>query len=66
MSRIPILFELKESCTGCTACFSVCPKCAIEMAADKEGFLYPVIDESLCVACRMCVSVCPVRNREKA
>ena len=32
------------SCTGCGACVSICPKQAITMRADSEGFLYPVVD----------------------
>ena len=30
----------KEECTGCGACVSVCPKAAITMKPDDEGFLY--------------------------
>lgn len=49
-------------CTGCTACFSVCPKHAIQMKYDSEGFLYPVVDENLCVSCNLCEISCPVLN----
>ena len=28
-------------CTGCGACVSICPKQAITMQPDAEGFLYP-------------------------
>lgn len=28
----------KENCCGCHACYNVCPKFAINMVADKEGF----------------------------
>lgn len=31
----------KQECTGCGACVSVCPKGAIAMRPDEEGFLYP-------------------------
>lgn len=50
----------KEYCTGCTACASACPKACITMTADKHGFLFPVIDDSLCVDCRLCEHVCPI------
>lgn len=65
MMTPPALVESKAWCTGCTACCEICPKGAIEMAADKEGFYYPAIDGALCVSCRMCVDVCPVRARTK-
>lgn len=48
----------KESCCGCTACSSVCPKSAISMKIDEQGFEYPVINESLCIECGICLNVC--------
>ncbi len=51
---------IKEYCTGCTACASVCPKGAIAMTADRDGFLRPVIDAESCVNCGLCEKVCPV------
>ncbi len=57
---LPILFNRKEECCGCSACYAVCPKKAIKMKADSEGFLYPVISEKECVRCKKCLSVCPL------
>lgn len=51
---------LKNMCTGCTACYSVCPKHAIDMGADAEGFLHPVIAQERCISCGLCEAVCPV------
>lgn len=50
---------LKEACFGCEACAQVCPKQAVKLQADKEGFRYPVIDQSLCVNCGLCRQICP-------
>lgn len=53
----------KNLCSGCAACRAVCPKGAIAMEADAEGFLSPVIDEAKCVSCGKCRLACPVLNR---
>lgn len=52
----------QELCTGCLACFNICPKEAIKLEQDKEGFVYPQIDQSLCINCGQCQSVCPIIN----
>ncbi len=51
----------QEYCTGCAACMQICHKAAIFMKEDKEGFLYPEIDNSICVNCGLCQKVCPVQ-----
>lgn len=52
----------KEKCTGCSACKNICPKGAITMKEDEEGFLYPEINEELCINCNLCVNVCPIEE----
>ena len=49
----------KEKCTGCEACFCVCPKNAITMQEDDYGNIYPIIDNNKCIHCSMCKKVCP-------
>ena len=51
-----------DKCCGCTACMSVCPKQCISMEVDSEGFLYPVVDQSLCIDCEACVRTCPFHH----
>lgn len=53
----------KIKCTGCTACAQICASGAISMMEDKEGFLFPVIDEKLCISCKKCIGTCPVLNK---
>lgn len=55
----------KECCCGCSACAQKCPKKCIKMEMDDEGFLYPVVDESICVNCNLCIKVCPIINKRK-
>ena len=57
-----MLFNDKVDCCGCTACYNVCPKNAIEMKADFEGFLYPEIDNEKCIKCGACDRVCPIKQ----
>lgn len=54
--------KVKSECTGCGACVSICPKKAISMQPDEEGFLYPAVDGALCVECDLCEKRCPVGN----
>lgn len=48
----------KSDCNGCGACALRCPKKAIEMVEDDEGFLYPKIDEDKCINCGLCKRIC--------
>lgn len=57
-----INIDSKEDCTGCTACKNICPKNAIEMLRDEEGFLYPKVDAKKCINCGLCKKICPVLN----
>lgn len=59
------LYLNKNKCTGCEACYEVCPVNAITMKPDHEGFLYPVIDQQLCVDCNRCISVCQIHGFSK-
>ena len=56
----------KETCTGCSACASVCPKNCIQMLPDGEGFLRPAVDENACISCGLCEKQCPVLHTPPA
>lgn len=59
-----VLFENKEDCCGCWGCYNACPRTAIEMIEDKEGFKYPIINNDICIECGLCQKVCPIKNRQ--
>ncbi len=55
----------KNKCTGCTACMNICPKGAIEMVEDNEGFKYPLINQDKCIDCGLCKRTCPILNTKR-
>jgi len=61
---IKIEKDKKNMCCGCTACANICPKNAITMEEDFEGFLYPKIDQTKCIDCGLCDNICPILNKD--
>lgn len=62
---MPVLFRDKAECCGCGACRNACPKNAISMVEDENGFVYPQINEGLCIHCGACKRVCNYQNGNK-
>ncbi len=52
----------KNICCGCRACEQICAQKCIVMDADKDGFLYPFINNNNCISCGLCKKVCPFRD----
>ena len=50
--------EKKNGC-GCNACYDICPKNAITLSTDIEGFWYPRVDIDKCINCGLCERTCP-------
>lgn len=61
-ARIPVLFEDKSDCCGCTACVAICSQKAIIMIEDEKGFEYPSIIYEKCIGCWLCINTCPIKN----
>ena len=49
-------------CTGCAACYNICPIEALSMQTDQLGFQYPDISPDICVHCDLCLNTCPLLN----
>ena len=54
----------KENCCGCSVCAASCPRRAITMRYDAEGFSYPAVEDALCVDCGLCAAACPNNHTE--
>ena len=52
-----------QFCTSCAACENVCPKDAISMHLDKNGFLRPIVNEVKCIHCGLCEKKCPIKKK---
>lgn len=48
-----------DKCTGCFSCVQKCPKGAIEIVQDEDGFRIPRILSDKCVECNLCATACP-------
>lgn len=57
-----MLEKCKTNCTGCGACYNICPVNAITMQGDEYGFYKPVIDTKKCINCTVCEKTCPLDN----
>lgn len=53
-----------DYCYGCSVCASACPKKAISMHIDTEGFYKPIVDDSICINCGICLNVCAFNSLE--
>lgn len=60
---IDLEIKEKQNCTGCYACYNICPKSCLAMNSDNEGFWYPKVDNKNCIQCKKCIKVCPIINK---
>lgn len=55
-------YSITDLCCGCGSCAAICPKNAITISKDEEGFEQYSIDHSLCIKCGKCKTVCPMQK----
>ena len=60
-----INIQNEKDCCGCHACYNICPKNAITMMKDKNGFKYPKTDNDKCINCGLCEKTCPMLKKNK-
>ena len=50
--------NILRECTSCQVCGAVCPKEAIQIELNKDGFYRPKINTEKCIDCGICVKAC--------
>ena len=56
------LLNKHYKCCGCRACEQSCPKNAIKIVENTEGFFEPKVDYEKCINCGICLKICPQLN----
>ena len=51
-----------NNCTGCSACINICPKQALSLKQDENGFFKPYLDKDKCIDCNLCKNICPLNG----
>ena len=57
--------DLLKDCIGCGVCAEICPKKCINMSENKEGFMFPIVDEKECIQCGNCYKKCPQNKKNE-
>ncbi len=60
------VYSSRENCSGCGYCSHICPRKAISLKENSDGYVYPVIDQELCIDCGACRKTCPQMSPQTA
>lgn len=52
-------FSSSVPCSGCGACYSVCPAGAVGLECNSDGFFEARVNAEKCISCGKCAAVCP-------
>lgn len=55
-------YKITDNCCGCGACSAVCPKEAITIQKNEDGFEQYFVNQQICIKCGKCKTVCPMTN----
>lgn len=54
-----------QKCSSCGACQNVCPKNAITLKPNENGFIRPTVNKEKCIDCSLCNKVCQIETSIK-
>ena len=54
-----------DKCCGCGVCVDSCPKKALTIEENADGFYMPMCNESICVSCGLCEKNCHILHPEQ-
>lgn len=54
--------KISDICCGCGACQVACPKNAISIDKNENGFYQYTCNKTLCIHCNICKKVCPMQQ----
>lgn len=63
MNKEIVLFDQNKDCCACGACANICPKNAITMVENEQGFVYPKINTDYCIECGACMRTCGFKTK---
>lgn len=53
-----VAIENGQSCSGCGACQAICPRKAVQLRINEDGFYQAFVNKTECIDCGLCQSVC--------
>lgn len=60
-----LLFNEEKDCCSCSVCVNNCPKNAISIIENEQGFTYPIINSDMCICCEVCKKNCAYQNTQE-
>ena len=54
----------EKDCCGCAACIDACPRKAISLKENENGYFFPFVNEDLCINCKLCEKNCHILHQD--
>jgi coenzyme F420-reducing hydrogenase beta subunit len=55
----------EKDCCGCAACVDLCPKKAISLKENENGYFFPFVNEDQCINCKLCEKNCHILHQDE-